>query len=203
MLCEKNQFIYFNKFEKHNCFINSAYLSELWAVSDLVRFKNNFPLYWNSGREKQLQDEVVHANLLLKALKNATDLIVVDTQFSMQERLYKKYFNLQSASSPEEHCIIHEMNESRAKWIYQTYLRRNDSSPYASILRKILKDEETHFNIDQTAMSASRFSKNGLTAIDRLLFRAYLPSKFGNQIFDNSDFWPWYFKNADFISISK
>ncbi len=177
-------------------FINSAYLSELWAVQDLLKLKNNYKLFWNAGREKQLQDEINHARILLDALKISSKTVITDLAYSMQERLYRKHFNLSLCHSVEQHALIHDMTESRAIWIYKTYMKINPNSKYNNIFRQILNDEQNHFNIDDSINQNSEFTKASLKAVDRLIFRAYLPEKYGARIFENEEFWNWYYLGA-------
>ncbi|MFP5520669.1 MAG: hypothetical protein ACLGGX_12250 [Bdellovibrionia bacterium] len=176
-----------------SAFINSAYLSELWAVQDLLRFKQDHPLEWSSEREKQLQDEVKHAASLLDCLRKQRVEVEMDVSYSMQERLYSKYINLSLARTPEEHAILHEMTEGRAVWIYKTYLKLRPDSPYKGALLQILEDEKNHFHLDNLSSAGSDFLFKSLKAIDRMLFREVLPQKYGRKIFENQNFWEWYY----------
>ena len=180
----------------HEAFINSAYLSELWAVKDLLKFKQNHPEVWSPAREDQLQDEVVHARSLLNLLKDLQSPIVSDLSFSMQERLYKKYFDLNLCERPEDHCLIHQVTERRAFWIYKTYLRNHPNSPYAATFERILRDEANHFEVDDIANKSSPFFKEGIKGTDRILFRGLLPQKYGSKIFESTAFWSWYYEGA-------
>ena len=180
----------------HLKFLNSAYLSELWAVQDLLKMKKKFPQYWNDAREKQVHDEINHASLLLNAIKSQTNEIIFDTAYSMQERLYKKYINFSLARTAGEHCNIHQITEHRAKWIYKTYLRINPESSFRKIIETILWDEKQHINIDFAADSESILLSQSLKSIDRMLFKNILPSQYGNYIFSNYLFWDWYYQGA-------
>ncbi len=177
-------------------FINSAYLSELWAVHDLLKMKKMHASNWTKSRENQLQDEIKHANILLNALKESKVEIVYDLSFSMQERLYKKYIDLSCSTKICEFSIVHEMTESRALWIYKTFLRINPQTKYKSLLLGIIDDEKNHFNLDPEISHNDQFSKNAYFSIDKIIFRKLLPQKYGNKIFFNENFWTWYYSNS-------
>ncbi len=180
--------------------INSAYLSELWAVNDLLRIKNMFPHAWSNERETQLQDEVRHANLLLTIMRSKDVPVIKDLNYSMQSRLYKPLIDLGKTATLSEAAIVHEMTERRAVWIYKTYRRVGIDKDYKNVALGICNDEEAHFNINQDQMNPSDL--NGALAdavfkIDKFLFNEYLPSKFGRIVFSSNDFWSYYYEGAN------
>jgi len=187
----------FSEFKKIEfAFLNSAYLSELWAVNDLLRFKKEYPNCWGLDRESQLIDEIKHANLLLNYLKDNNSFIIKDTKYSMQERLYRRFFNLGQTENMKEFSTVHEMSEERAVWIYKTFLKINPESPAKSIINEILMDEKNHFKINDIVKTDTTFFLKGPAAVDKLLFRGYLPEKYGHQLFYNESFWVNYYDLA-------
>lgn len=186
-----------------DAFINSAYLSELWAVKDLLRIKNEFPDSWNSFREKQLQDEVRHASSLLKVLKVHHGSYVDNHAYSMQERLYKKLINLSLSQSPGASAAVHNMTESRALWIYKTYKKFGKNSDYISCVNEIIEDEKDHFQCNASFLTKEDFFlEKCIKAIDKSLFKSILPNQYGNLLFLSHLFWDDYYKGAE-LTVSK
>lgn len=189
----------FNTIE--DAFINSAYLSELWAVKDLLRIKSEFPAAWNSFREEQLQDEIRHANLLLKVLKKNNGIHIDSLSYSMQERLYKKYINLTLSDSPGASAAVHNMTESRALWIYKTYKKFGKNPDYLSCVDEIVEDEKSHFQCNASLLTKEDFFlEKCIKGIDKSLFRSLLPERYGKFLFLSEKFWSDYYKGALFTS---
>jgi len=184
-----------------DAFLNTAYLSELWAVRDLVRIKKEFADCWNEDREKQLNDEARHARLLLDQLKMRSSFVVHDISYSMQERLYRKYINLGATESASAAAVVHNMTESRALWIYRTYMKLGKVEAYKKCIAEIIEDEKTHFITNASEINpADNFLAASLRAIDKALFRTILPYKYGNLIFNSIDFWQEYYVDAARVS---
>jgi hypothetical protein len=194
--------IFFNT--PDDAFLNSAYLSELWAVKDLIRIKNLFPKNWSTDREQQLNDEVRHARLLLNELKKNSKVIVEDLAFSMQEKIYRKYINLSSYNTMSSSGIVHNMTEARALWIYKTYLKVGNNQEYKDCIVGIIEDEKKHFiyNTDVIDQQDS-FFKTAINSIDKAIFRTILPMQFGRVIFNSDNFWKKYYTDMPLIEINR
>lgn len=179
-----------------DAFINSAYLSELWASIDLIRCKKAGHA-WSPEREIQLQDEVRHANALLNVLKSQTGILVKDLQFSMQEKLFKDKVNLSETNSIGDVSLVHDITERRAVWIYKTYLKMATNPVYKSVITEILADEKNHFAVNKKEAHPDHtpYSKK-VKKTDFLIFKEYLPSKYGQKLFSSSRFWEDYFNGA-------
>ena len=184
---------------KDDALINSAYLSELWAVQDLSRMKKLHWDLWSPERETQLQDEVRHANMLLNVLKKKQAVVVKDLAYSMQERLYAHVVRLNSTHNMSEASLVHNMTERRAVWIYKTYQKVGQDPDYKEVVAEIYQDEKNHFAVndhDIGSASLNHFLAENVKRADRFLFRKYLPEKFGSIIFNSEDFWNYYYQEA-------
>lgn len=180
-------------------FLNSAYLSELWAVQDLIRIKKKFSSQWTDGKEKQLNDETRHARLLLNLLHETGSAVVYSLKYSMQERLYRPYLDLSTASTLSESSIVHNMTESRALWIYKTYLKIRPESSFKNTIESIIEDEKGHFECNDFLIEESDlFLKKTLQAVDKLIFREVLPNTYGRLVYQNLQFWENYYKDCVF-----
>jgi hypothetical protein len=183
-----------------DAFLNTAYLSELWAVKDLVRIKKLFPKSWNADREQQLNDESNHARLLLNELKKNSKVIVEDLAFSMQERLYRKYINLSESNSISASGIVHNMTEARALWIYKTYLKVGTNQEYKNCILNIIEDEKRHFIYNTDCIDQQDgFLTASIRSVDKAIFRTILPMQFGRIIFNSEKFWNNYYEGAALI----
>lgn len=191
-------------------FANSAYLSELWAVRDLVRIKR-LSAEWTAANEEQLQDEVRHARRLLDFLKERTRYFVADLSYSMQERLYRQHVDLSDSKTLAEACTVHDVTERRAAWIYKTFTKVGSDQTLKQIAREILDDEKRH--ADLTASYVTDLALFGrLKAVDRELFRKDIPVRFGSILIHSDAFWTYYFEGSqaaqtasaevDFLTIS-
>ncbi len=184
---------------KDDALINSAYLSELWAVNDLLRLKNLYPAAWSPEREVQLQDEIRHANMLLHALRSKDSIIVKDLAFSMQAKLYGMFIDLGKTKSLIEAAQVHDMTERRAVWIYRTYRRVGTDRDYKKVANDICIDEQNHFDINSDQIGeedANSVFADSIVKIDQFLFSKYLPEKFGSIVFASDDFWNFYYDGA-------
>ena len=176
-------------------FANSAYLSELWAVKDLVRIKNADTASWSKEKEGQLQDEVRHARLLLGHLKQSGSPVVLDVEYSMQDRLYKPYVDLSKSATAAEAAVVHDLTEHRATWIYKTYIRNGRDANLIAICEQILKDEKQHFAVNAGART-SDLLRDALKGIDREIFRSELPNRYGRVMLFSEEFWVDYYQGA-------
>jgi hypothetical protein len=184
---------------KDDALINSAYLSELWAVNDLIRLKNLYPDTWTPERETQLQDEVRHANMLLNTMRSKNSVIVKELAYSMQARLYGQFIDLGKTQSLIEAAQVHDMTERRAVWIYRTYRRVGRDKDYKNVANDICIDEQTHFDINKdqiTKEHADSAFADAIVKIDSFLFNKYLPDKYGPIVFASEDFWSYYYAGA-------
>lgn len=184
---------------KDDALINSAYLSELWAVNDLLRLRSLFPESWTPERETQLQDEVRHANMLLNALKSKEAVIIKDLAYSMQAKLYGMFVDLGKTKSLVEAAQVHDMTERRAVWIYRTYRRVGKDKDYKTVANDICIDEQNHFDINSDQISqedAGSAFADSIVKIDQFLFSKYLPEKYGSIVFASDDFWNFYYDGA-------
>jgi rubrerythrin len=180
--------------------MNSAYLSELWAVNDLLRLKLSFPEFWSSENEKQLQDEIRHAGMILNELKKNKSLVVKSTQFSMQERIYKKFFDLSKTDKFADTLAVHSMTEHRAVWIYKTYRKLGLNPSYRKLAEVIKNDEKGHFDIIENSIATldhSPFLFYALSRIDSYIFNVFLVEKYGRLLFTSKQFWTDYYEGAD------
>lgn len=181
--------------------MNSAYLSELWAVNDLIKLKNAFPLLWQDENETQLQDEIRHASLILNELKKSGAVIVKDLKYSMQERLYKRFIDLSKTHTFSDTLAVHSMTEHRAVWIYKTYQRLGENQNYKQMAQLIKNDEARHFEIINRSFqrtSNEDFLSYTLGQIDSFLFNEFLIERYGRLLFSSSSFWNDYYQDADF-----
>lgn len=184
---------------KDDALINSAYLSELWAVNDLIRLKNLYPDAWTPERETQLQDEVRHANMLLNSMKSKDSVIIKDLAYSMQARLYGQFIDLSKTKSLIEAAQVHDMTERRAVWIYRTYRRVGSDKDYKKVANDICIDEQTHFDINKDQITedhANSLFADSIVKIDSFLFSKYLPEKYGSIVFASENFWSDYYDGA-------
>ena len=183
-------------------FANSAYLSELWAIRDLARVRALDPLRWGPQLDEQLRDEVRHARMLLEFLKSSSTEIVVDLNYSMQERLYRQYVDLGTSKTVGEVCAVHDVTEWRAAWIYRTFLKTGESAQLKQISSEILEDEKRHASMTGEVISSGEASllTSALRGIDRRLFRRDIPERFGRQLLHSSSFWSFYFEGAPRVS---
>lgn len=187
--------------DSNNCelsFANSAYLSELWAVRDLVRIRDAFPDFWTAAKDSQLRDEVRHARLLFDFIKSGRCGVIMDLKFSMQIRLYMPYVDLSLSSTVEEATEVHDLTERRAAWIYRTYLRHGRSEPLKRICREILADEMQHSAINSVTRG-SPLLRAALQGTDRNIFRSDLPARYGRIMLFSNVFWSDYFAGANRI----
>ena len=175
-------------------FANSAYLSELWAVRDLVRIKK-LSNDWTDANEEQLQDEVRHARRLLDFLKGRTRHFVADLAYSMQERLYRPHIDLACSANLAEACTVHDVTERRAAWIYKTFLRVGSDQTLKEISREILDDEKRHAGLTSSYVTdLALFGR--LKDVDRKLFRKEIPVRFGPVLIHSDAFWTYYFEGS-------
>lgn len=183
-----------------DAFINSAYLSELWAIKDLVRIRDLHPSQWSSDKDIQLRDEVRHARLLRDQIKKNSDVFIDDIRYSMQERLYRKYINLNLTQTVSAAAAVHNMTESRAVWIYKTYMKVGHNNEYKDCVSKIVMDEKQHFIVNSNSINPlDNFLTSALLSTDKLLFRKVLPSTYGAIIFQSHSFWKDYYSEANFL----
>lgn len=174
--------------------MNSAYLSELWAVNDLLNFKKNFKLAWSDQREAQLQDEKKHARMCLSVLKTETQNVIYSLDYAMQETIFKKKWTLGHASSDEEFSAIQEVMENRALWIYRTYLKVGKNNRYKDVFKAIILDEKIHRQIGKEKNIRFTPIYKSISTVDRYFFRTYLPSKYGQMLFSSPQFWNDYYQ---------
>lgn len=179
--------------------MNSAYLSELWAVNDLLRLKDLCPDQWAAENESQLQDEIRHATLILNELKANDAFVVKDLKFSMQEKLYKPFINLSKAVNFSEVLTVHNMTEHRAVWIYKTYQRFGKNPAYKNLAEKIKNEETGHFQITSNKAKNELIGsilEHSLKALDSLIFDIQLPQKYGKLLFSSEAFWHDYYAES-------
>ena len=104
-----------------HCFINSAFLSELWAAKD-IKAKIDMGLISSDQAQAQLDDEYRHAEVLFKMMKKLDFAPCEDIQFAMQNVLYKRIMNVDLASVHGDQKYfwgIHEITEKRALFNYK------------------------------------------------------------------------------------
>ena len=179
-----------------DAFINSAYLSELWASMDLLRCKKS-GYNWSDEREVQLQDEIRHSNILLNSLKSQTKVLVKNLNYSMQERLYKQRVNLSQSANIGEVSHVHDVTERRAVWIYKTYLKMGNNPIYKVAVTEILADEKNHFAVNKKEAHPIRsLYAEHVRNIDYSIFKNILPAKYGQQLFSSQNFWVDYYSGA-------
>lgn len=172
-------------------FINSAYLSELWAAHDL-QAKLNWG-FRSSNLTQQIDDELRHAEMLKKAMQTQGFEPIHDTKFAMQNVIYKKICALELSetfSSEQVFLGVHEIMEKRALWNYRTYIIGGNNNTYKKILAQIIKEEKAHFrNIDLSNPILESINK-----LDYWVYRSYIAKKYNNvDLLRCLDFWKDYF----------
>lgn len=172
-------------------FINSAYLSELWAAHDL-KAKAEFG-FKSSNLAQQIDDEFRHAEMLKKAMISHGFEPIHDLKFAMQNVIYKKIcaLDLSETYSNEQIFLgVHEITEKRALWNYKTYIRGGNNNMYKKILTQIIKEEQAHFRkIDLTNPVLESIHN-----LDYWVHRTYIGGKYNNfDLLRCLDFWKNYF----------
>lgn len=127
-------------------FINSAYLSELWAVQDLKK-KLDLNIGAKSLLEDQIADEIRHAQMLRNSLLNVGFSVCDDIRFAMQEVIHFHTALIDPKdveSQPELFWSFHEIMERRAIWNYRTCIVGGIAPAYRAVLKRIIKDEKGH-----------------------------------------------------------
>jgi hypothetical protein len=150
--------------------IESAYLSELWAVQDIGEKLKLFP---SRALEKQLAEERFHVELLGNCLAAEGHLPRQETRWSMQEVIYRKVCLIDLGATAASEVLfrgVHEITERRAIWIYRTYLLGGTVERYKKALRRILHDERGHIHRDYPANDVLRHVRR----MDQWVFRIHL-----------------------------
>ncbi len=176
-------------------FINSAYLSELWAAQDLEEKRNYFHQA-SLNIDKQIEDEYRHALMLKKGMTYLGYEPIEDVKFAMQNVIFKSVCNIDlknSYSSPELFLITHEVMERRALWNYRTYRLGGTIDYYKDILNKIIEDEKGHVrNLVVTHPQGLLIQK-----ADRWAHRQHLAKHYNKMnLLESSDFWNDYFSDS-------
>lgn len=174
-----------------NQLIESAYLSELWAVNNIKRHETK---YGSIDLAMQLDDEERHAAILLEALRAEGYEPLHDTAYSMQEVIYRNWLGLDLDRFTDidraHFCFAHEVTERRAIWIYRTYIRGGQNSRFKEICAQIIDDERGHIH----AMEPTNESMENLMRKDRLIFRKYIPGEYGSMnLLETPQFWSDYY----------
>jgi hypothetical protein len=184
----------FKRANATDCFIFSAYASELWALRNLQAYKRPDDLF--RTREvnllHQIAEEEDHVHLLKGLLPNELSLFGEDEvlPYAMQEILYKgaggidlfKYSN--PNADPELFMLFHEIAELRAIWNYKCYILFGRSGALKEVLKKIIQDEVGHVTKYQ--------HDNPFTSKENKLFQIHLKEAYGNTV-NNMRFWRDYF----------
>lgn len=186
--------------------MNSAYLSELWAVNDLLRLKKVAPQSWTNENETQLQDEIRHASMILAELKKNNSVVVKDIKYSMQEKLYKPFIDLSSSNGMAEILTVHNMTEERAVWIYTTYQRFGKNAGYKKLAAQIKNEEAEHFKVTTDRKKNNLIGSlldSSIKAIDGFIFNTHLPKKYGRLLFASEAFWNDYYQGAVLVDAAE
>ena len=175
-------------------FINSAFLSELWAAHDLEEKKSYFKIP-DVLIDQQIEDEYRHAKMLRKSIENYGIKPILDTKYAMQNIIYKSVcgLNLKNTySSMDLFWSMHEIMEKRAIWNYKTFNLGGKSATYKSILKNILLDEKNHLKKKEISNPKSEH----ISKLDRWVHRIHF-FKFYNRmnLLDSPKFWEDYFSD--------
>lgn len=178
-----------------NAFINSAYLSEKWAVTQLMSFKKANPSLWDNDLEEQLNDEKRHANALHGFLSQRTERIQHDElSWSMQVRLYEfcSGIDFTAYKKKDQFIAMQLIMEKRAVWIYKVYNRFGNNEDLKKLFKVILKDELRHLKPCQPFCEVTY---NQIDNIDKWLFKTWIPKNFGDDVaVFNHLFWDYFFQ---------
>lgn len=139
-----------------HAFMNFSFLSEKWLAQFLSNYKSQYPERWTPVREEQLQDEIRHTNMIYAVMVKQGAQPIEDLQYSIQEAVYKKLglFDMGQAKEGLAFECVQHILERRASILYKIYLLRGNNPAYQKVIRQILKDEERHIALDQTAKTA-------------------------------------------------
>lgn len=174
-----------------NQLMESAYLSELWAVENIER---HIAKYDSLELRLQLDDEKRHAEILLEALRAEGHEPRHDTAYSMQEVIYKNWQGLRVGAFTDidqrHFAFAHEVTERRAIWIYRTYIRGGNVDRYKGICEQIIDDERGHLH----EMTPTSTAMEDLARLDRAIFRRYIPGAYGSMdLLRCGEFWDDYY----------
>jgi hypothetical protein len=175
-------------------FLNSAYLSELWAAIELEKSLNFGFSIETKLIESQIQDEYRHAKMIKRLLQENGFDVNEDLRFSMQQSLHLNLslFPEFNNSNPELIWGFHEIMERRAVWNYKTSLRLGFSEKFVPVLKKIIEDEKSH--LGRHLVNWKNPTLTQWVTSEKDLFRRRIPKAYG--LFDhlhNPKFWSDYY----------
>lgn len=182
--------------------INSAYLSEQWAVRHILVMKERYPEKWTNGLDLQLEDELRHSRIIKAVLTKHSPVVVDNLKFSMQENLYKGVCGLRPqfdihATSFEAFTDLMWIMERRALWIYFVYNRIGSNPDYKKVFKSIIEDEKTH--VHEKPQPSPYF--NIVSKADNYLFTNFIPQTWTQNSFTNEGFWDWYYSGYEAESV--
>lgn len=176
-------------------FINTAYLSELWAAQDIEE-KIGAGLISKKEAQDQVDDEFRHAEMLRKMMLRFGFKPCDDVAYAMQNILYKSICELDLKKVEGDVLYfwgIHEVMETRAIWNYKSYTRGGRLEEYKKVLRIIVQDERSHFKSVDLSYPATKKVYDA----DRWLHRVYLYEKYNKMnLIQCPNFWTRYFSDA-------
>ncbi len=179
-------------------FLNSAYLSELWAARDLESFLAFCPKEMASQVENQIEDEYRHSAQIKRSILNAGFPVEEDLTLSMQKNLHFRFGIVPEKSYLQDHALLvgfHELMERRAVWNYRTALRTGMDKQFHSLLKQILQDEKSH--IDGFSANWAHPTLQLWKNQEYEFFRTRLPRAYGlGDHVHNTNFWDHYFKRS-------
>lgn len=177
-----------------HCFINSAYLSELWAANDIAA-KISSGLISKIDAQEQLDDEHRHADLLFKMMRKLGFSPSEDINFSMQNVLYKSTLKIDLSATNNDLSFFwgaHEVTEKRAIFNYKSYLLGGTIDSYKKILRVIINDERGHFK----KINLKQDNINKIFKADKFLHRVHLYNHYNKMnLLRSKSFWIDYFSD--------
>jgi hypothetical protein len=176
-------------------FINSAYLSELWAFENLKQMYVN-KKFVDEETYQQMIDEERHARMLRNILIQHNFNPIDELKFAMQEVLYKKVCHVDYSiyeHEKSEFSGMHTIMEKRAIWNYKTFLLGSKNDELKKVVRLIIKDEKQHIRKVPKSKNLMELEKQ-----DRWLYRNYLYLKYNKMnLLQCLEFWEKYFSKED------
>lgn len=174
--------------------INSAYLSEEWAVQSILIMKDRYPNEWTTELDLQLEDEFRHSKIIKAVLTKHSPIVVDNLKFAMQEVLYQRICGLTAqfdyhATSFSAFTDLMWVMERRALWIYLMYNRIGNNDDYKKVFRSIIEDEKTHIHKQPEPSVYFDIVRKA----DSYIFNKYIPLTFTSNSFVQSGFWQWYY----------
>lgn len=180
-----------------NQFMESAYLSELWASYDIKnKIKQFGQQALDAGFQKQYEDELRHAQMIksVMIIECGYNYKFSDVTFAMQIVIYHRLCGLDlsaiSGGSFEMFKQVHEITERRAIWIYKTYMWGGNNERYKTVLKQIMKEEEDHFRRENFSNKVIESVK----IMDKWAYQKYLPKYYnGMNLLKCKQFWDDYY----------